>query len=467
MPTQTKTFTYTGTTQVLTIPAGTTSMDVYLWGGGGGGGGGDQSGPGQVGAGGHFVSATSIALSAYANQVMRVAVGGGGAGGTTHAGGAAGGANGKSLTGYSGGRGGSAGPRGASGAGGGGGGATVITINGAEIAIAGGGGAGGSDGRDGRGSAGINANSATTNSPGTLGENGADHTGDGGGGGAGGGGADGGKGGSGGAGDVGGAGGYSGSNLVPGGGSEELSSGQTPGGTGNAYYQSNAGRGGGVQASGANGLAVIVFTISPDAYTSVGGVWKRITDIYTKVNGRWKRITGAYAKIGGTWKPIFNSGIDFTETAAGFGDSVGTASSGTPGSGGGGGGRVICTWLQNKGLFSLEDLKVDTEYSVKYISRNTKIGYWFWAVPLVNYMTRAEENNSKFGKLVIRVIRALAQARANELAYAMGVKQKRDILGIFTRLIGESFCWTVGIIVRPFVEHKFADWLEIYDPEIR
>jgi hypothetical protein len=61
MPTQTKTFTYTGTTQVLTIPAGTTSMDVYLWGGGGGGGGGDQSGPGQVGAGGHFVSATSIA----------------------------------------------------------------------------------------------------------------------------------------------------------------------------------------------------------------------------------------------------------------------------------------------------------------------------------------------------------------------------------------------------------------------
>jgi hypothetical protein len=455
MPTQTKTFTYTGTTQVLTIPAGTTSMDVYLWGGGGGGGGGDQSGPGQVGAGGHFVSATSIALSAYANQVMRVA------------GGAAGGANGKSLTGYSGGRGGSAGPRGASGAGGGGGGATVITINGAEIAIAGGGGAGGSDGRDGRGSAGINANSATTNSPGTLGENGADHTGDGGGGGAGGGGADGGKGGSGGSGDVGGAGGYSGSNLVPGGGSEELSSGQTPGGTGNGYYQSNAGRGGSVQASGANGLAVIIFTISPDAYTKAGGAWKRITDVYTKVSGRWKRITGAYAKIGGTWKPIFNSGIDFTQTAAGFGDSAGSSSSGTPGSGGGGGGRVICTWLQNKGLFSLEDLKVDTEYSVRYISRNTKIGYWFWAVPLVNYMTRAEENNSKFGKLVIKVIRALAQARANELAYAMGVKQKRDILGIFTRLIGESFCWTVGIIVRPFVEHKFADWLEIYDPEIR
>jgi len=467
MPTQTKTFTYTGTTQVLTIPAGTTSMDVYLWGGGGGGGGGDQSGPGQVGAGGHFVSATSIALSAYANQTMRVAVGGGGAGGTTHAGGAAGGANGKSLTGYSGGRGGSAGPRGASGAGGGGGGATVITINGAEIAIAGGGGAGGSDGRDGRGTAGINANSATTNSPGTLGENGADHTGDGGGGGAGGGGADGGKGGSGGSGDVGGTGGYSGSNLVPGGGSEELSSGQTPGGTGNAYYQSNAGRGGSVQASGANGLAVIIFTISPDAYTKAGGAWKRITDVYTKVSGRWKRITGAYAKIGGTWKPIFNSGIDFTETAAGFGDSAGGSSSGTPGSGGGGGGRVICTWLQNKGMFSLEDLKIDTEFSVKHLDRTTKIGYWFWAVPLVQYMQHSAETRSWFGGLVINTIQILAQARANELAYRMGHRSHGDLLGKFTRWIGESFCFMVGLAVRPFVEHKFADWLEVYDPEIR
>ena len=34
------TFTYTGTVQEVTIPAGTTSIDMYLWGGAGGGGGG-------------------------------------------------------------------------------------------------------------------------------------------------------------------------------------------------------------------------------------------------------------------------------------------------------------------------------------------------------------------------------------------------------------------------------------------
>jgi len=41
-----KTFNYTGTLQQTTIPAGTTSIDVYLWGGAGGGGGGDRAGPG-------------------------------------------------------------------------------------------------------------------------------------------------------------------------------------------------------------------------------------------------------------------------------------------------------------------------------------------------------------------------------------------------------------------------------------
>ena len=39
MPTVTKTFTYSGTLQQATIPAGTTSIDIYLWGGAGGAGG--------------------------------------------------------------------------------------------------------------------------------------------------------------------------------------------------------------------------------------------------------------------------------------------------------------------------------------------------------------------------------------------------------------------------------------------
>ena len=100
------------------------------------------------------------------------------------------------------------------------------------------------------------------------------------------------------------------------------------------------------------------------------------------------------------------------------------------------------------------------------MSRTLKIGYWCWSVPLVEYMTKADKRGDWFGLLVIKVIRMLAQARANELAYKMGKREKRDILGILTRLIGESFCFAVGFIVRPFVEKRFGHWLEIYDTDI-
>ena len=98
-----KTFNYTGTLQQATIPPGTTSIDVYLWGGAGGGGGSDAGGPGGVGAAGHFLEHTGFAISkAQINTTLEVAVGGGGGGGSS-GGGAPGGANGKSKTGFSGG----------------------------------------------------------------------------------------------------------------------------------------------------------------------------------------------------------------------------------------------------------------------------------------------------------------------------------------------------------------------------
>jgi hypothetical protein len=334
MPTITKTFLYTGTVQEVVIPAGTTSVDISIWGGAGGGGGGDAGGPGGVGAAGHYVTASSIDLTSYVGQTLKVGVGGGGAGGAS-GGGAPGGVNGKSITGYSGGRGGNAGPTPYSGGGGAGGGATVILIDSTEIAIAGGGGGGAGAGKDSNGTAGINSNSATAGSPLTLGENGADHSGDGGGGGGAGGGDAGGVGGNGGSGDNGGTGGYSGSNLVPGGGTENNGSGQTPGGTGDAGYQSGVAVGANAANTGGNGLAVLTFNVGVQAKYKVSGAWKDTSNLYYKVSGAWKQITAAYIKASGTWKAIFNSGIDFLSTAAGFGDVEGNTSSGTPGSGGG------------------------------------------------------------------------------------------------------------------------------------
>mgnify|MGYP001037374413 FL=1 len=329
-----RTFNYSGTVQQATIPPGTTSIDVYLWAGAGGGGGSDAGGPGGPGAAGHHVKKTALSISSgQIGTTLEVAVGGGGAGGSS-GGGAPGGTNGKSKTGYSGGRGGNAGPNPYSGSGGGGGGATVVLIDSIAVATAGGGGGGAGAGAHSNGTPGINTNSATTNTPGTLGENGKDHSGDGGGGGAGGGGADGGQSGNGGAGDNGGTGGKSGSDLVPSGGSSSVGSSTTPGGTSEANYTAGVAVGGQPSSTGADGKAVVIFNIGVQGEFKVGGAWKSINRAFFKVGGAWKTITAGYVKIGGAWKAIFNSGVTFLSTAAGFGDTVGGSSSGGDGTGG-------------------------------------------------------------------------------------------------------------------------------------
>jgi hypothetical protein len=128
-------------------------------------------------------------------------------------------------------------------------------------------------------------------------------------------------------------------------------------------------------------------------------------------------------------------------------------------------GRVICTWLRNNGLFSAKDLAIDTEFSVQYLSDNTKIGYWLWACPLVQYMERNYKNNTD--SLFIKTIKIIAQARANEIAYQTGARTNSDLLGKMVRIVGESACFVLGSIARPFIEEKFKHWLAIYSPKIR
>ncbi len=358
-----KKFSYTGTVQEVVVPAGTQSIDVHLWGGAGGGGGPDDN-PGGPGTGGHHVKHLAYTGSGGASipgnigNTLQVAVGGAGGGGAS-GGGAPGGTNGKSLTDYSGGRGGNAGPTPYSGGGGGGGGATVVTINGTAIHIAAGGSGGGGAGNHSGSTSGINTNNAHGQSPSTLGQNGGDHSGDGGGGGAGGGGFVGGSGGAGGSGDNTGQGGYSGLSLVQTGGTGAVASGVTPGGTGESYYESGTSVGGNPAASGSNGYAVVVFNIGVQANVKVGGAWKEVNDLYTKVSGAWKQVTAGYIKVSGTWKALFNSGLNFIENAAGFGNSAGV--SGAPGGSGGGGcflkGTLITMADGSQKAVELVDLK--------------------------------------------------------------------------------------------------------------
>jgi hypothetical protein len=455
MPTITKTFTYTGTTQQVTIPAGASSVTFYIWGGGGGGGTGDRAGPGRSGSAGHHVSGV-IDLTSHVGSTLTLGVGGG-AGGKS---------NGRGLTGYSGGIGGTSGPSGSSGSGGGGGAATVIRIGAVDMAIAGGGGGGGGDGLNSVGTDGTNSNDPTLAVPGTLGENGADHSGDGAGAGAGGGGADGGRSGNGPGGDDGATGGYAGSNLVPGGGSQNNGSGTAPY-TGSGYYQSDIAVGGTSGTAGGNGLAVLSFNISVESKVKVSNAWKTISAMKFKKSGAWKDITAAYVKINGVWKAIFNSGLNFTSTVAGFGDGTGNPSSGTPGSGGTGGGggggcSIICTKLHELGYLSDEIYQADEMFGhwLRQTDPNAYYGYLKWARVVVDWMSNEGpqcmfwiqdkiERNARQKEMAVRWARRIATPWAKHMAYKMGVLKEDNRAGRYIMNIGIA----VSRVIGKFVKH--------------
>jgi hypothetical protein len=454
MPIVTKEFIFTGTKQEAVIPAGATSVEFHIWGGGGGGGGGDRAGPGRSGAAGHYVTGT-ISLIGTSGQTLSLGVGGGAAGKN----------NGRGLTGYSGGIGGTQGPSGSSGHGGGGGGATVIQLAGVDQAIAGGGGGGGGDGLNSVGTVGLNGNDPTLAVIGTLGENGADHSGDGAGAGAGGGGLDGGRSGNGPSGDNGATGGHSGSNLVPGGGTADNGSGTTAGGTGSGYYGSGVATGGaGGSLAGGNGKAVLIFNISVEAKVKIANSWKSITAIKFKKNGAWKDITAGYVKINNVWKAIFNTGVNFTSTAAGFGDATGNPSSGTPGSGGGGGGggcSIICTKLHELGYLSDEIYQADERFGhwLRHTDPNAYYGYIKWARVVVDWMSNEGPQcmfwiqdktirNQKQREMATRWARRIATPWAEHMAYKMGLLQQDNRAGRYIMTIGIAVSRLIGRFVK-------------------
>ena len=453
MPVITKTFTFTGTKQQAIVPAGAVSVEFHIWAGGGGGGGGDRAGPGRAGAAGHYVTGT-IDLIGTSGQTLALGVGGGAAGKN----------NGRALTGYSGGVGGTQGPSGSSGHGGGGGGATVIQLAGVDKAIAGGGGGGGGDGLGSVGSSGISSNDPTLAVTGTLGENGADHSGDGAGAGAGGGGADGGRSGDGStAGDFGATGGHSGSNLVPAGGTANNGSGAAAGGTASAYYSSGVATGGsGGSQSGGDGRAVLIFNISVEAKVKIANTWKAITDAKFKHAGVWKNITAGYVKIGGVWKALFNTGINFISTAAGFGDATGNASSGATGqdpppppSGGGDGGgggdgnpggdgcKIICTAMNQAYGFGSFRNAIWLKHAQLHLDKAHEVGYHTIFGPLVEIAYN--KGDSWFNRAVRKGLEHMARRRTKDI-YQQSKGKKRDALGRIYRAIFEPLCHIVGKI---------------------
>jgi hypothetical protein len=69
---------------------------------------------------------------------------------------------------------------------------------------------------------------------------------------------------------------------------------------------------------------------------------------------------------------------------------------------------------------------------------------------------------NKTDSLFIKAIRIIAQARANEIAYQTGARTNSDLLGKMVRIVGESACFVLGYIARPFTGEKFNRWLSMY-----
>jgi hypothetical protein len=186
-----------------------------------------------------------------------------------------------------------------------------------------------------------------------------------------------------------------------------------------------------------------------------------------KKSGAWKDITAAYVKINGVWKAIFNSGLNFTSTVAGFGDGTGNPSSGTPGSGGTGGGggggcSIICTKLHELGYLSDEIYQADEMFGhwLRQTDPNAYYGYLKWARVVVDWMSNEGpqcmfwiqdriERNARQKEMAVRWARRIATPWAQHMAYKMGVLKEDNRAGRYIMTIGIA----VSRIIGKFVKH--------------
>lgn len=110
------------------------------------------------------------------------------------------------------------------------------------------------------------------------------------------------------------------------------------------------------------------------------------------------------------------------------------------GSGGGGSSRVICTHFYKKGMIDRDVWLADLRFTAEHLPRATVRGYHFWAIPYVRLMRR-----NTFAE---RFMWPLANLRAQELAYQMGVRSKPNYLGKLVRMTLEPVCFAIGLFVK-------------------
>lgn len=179
-------------------------------------------------------------------------------------------------------------------------------------------------------------------------------------------------------------------------------------------------------------------------YTGNGGGNNRtsyITTQYSYSDGSTLSITtnsdGQTVSINSTPSTVDGGGDVATSSVSTFGTS--NPDGGGGGGGTGGGSRVICTHFYRKGMMPRDVWRADMEYTFNYLSPATVRGYQYWAIPYVRLMRESP--------LAEKIMYPLMMARAEELAYKMGVLEKANWSGKLVRLVFEPICFAIGLFV--------------------
>jgi hypothetical protein len=129
-----------------------------------------------------------------------------------------------------------------------------------------------------------------------------------------------------------------------------------------------------------------------------------------------------------------NTTYQYDTNKAATGSGYGSTSSSS------GSSRVICTHFYKKGDIARDVWKADLKFTQENLSETTVRGYHYWAIPYVNLMRRS--------KMAEAIMRPIAQWRAQELAYQMGVVDKGSVKGKLVRLVLEPVCYAIGCMVE-------------------
>ena len=161
------------------------------------------------------------------------------------------------------------------------------------------------------------------------------------------------------------------------------------------------------------------------AVSGIGaGIGSIITDALSGGDINWKRAGTKAADVG------LGATLGKTLSGSGFWGGITGGIAGLL--------RVICTELNSQGLLTDDELRAEQWYTLKKIHPLVIRGYHVWAVPYVRLM----QKSSRFSVFT----NWWAGARAKEILYKCGKRDKPHYGGKLARLVVEPFCFVIGCV---------------------